>query len=72
MAKKLYEYALLFHPRIVKDAVGNETQGADTILSPPKFVLAKDENEVAITAARAIPEEYLDKLDQVEICVRSF
>ena len=69
---KLFEYAVLYHPKVVKDAQGNETQGPDAIVSDPKFVLAKDEKEIAIRAARAIPDTYLDKLDQVEIVIRPF
>lgn len=69
---KLFEYAVLYHPKVVRDALGNETQGTDKIVSTPIFTLAKDEKEVAIRAARAIPDEYLDKLDQVEIVVRPF
>lgn len=72
MASRLFEYAVLHHPKVVKDAQGNETQGADAILTPPTFVLAKDDKEVAMRAARAIPESHLDKLDQVEIVVRPF
>ena len=49
-----------------------ETQGPDVIVRTPEYVLAKDDKEVAIRAARAIPETYLDKLDQVEILVRPF
>ena len=69
---KLFEYAVLYHPKVVRDALGNETQGPDTVVSSPIFTLAKDDKEVAIRAARAIPEQYLDKLDQVEIVVRPF
>jgi hypothetical protein len=69
---KLFEFAVLFHPKVVKDAQGNETQGADKIVKAPEFTLAKDDKEVAIRAARAIPDEYLDRLDQVEIVVRPF
>ena len=72
MASKLFEYAVLFHPKVVKDAQGNETQGADKLVKSPEFVLAKDDKEVAIKAARAIPDEYLSMLDQVEIVVRPF
>lgn len=72
MASRLFEYAVLFHPKIVKDAQGNETQGPDTIVHKPAFVLAKDDKEVAMRAARMIPEEYLDRLDQVEIVIRPF
>ena len=72
MASKLFEYAVLYHPKVVKDSQGNETQGDDQVVRAPEFTLAKDEKEVAIRAARAIPEEYLTKLDQVEIVVRPF
>jgi hypothetical protein len=72
MPSKLFEYAVLYHPKIVKDSQGNETQGDDKIIKAPEFTLAKDDKEVAIRAARAIPDEYLTKLDQVEIVVRPF
>jgi hypothetical protein len=42
------------------------------LLVSPKFVLAKSDKEVAMRAAREIPETHLDKLDQVEVCVRPF
>lgn len=69
---KLFEYAVIFHPKTVKDAQGNETQGPDELLVQPRFLLAKSDKEVAMRAAREIPETYLDKLDQVEVCVRPF
>lgn len=69
---KLYEYAVIHHPKVVKDAAGNETQGPDTLVVAPKHLLAKNEGEVAMRAARAIPEEYTDRLDEVEIVVRPF
>lgn len=69
---KLFEYAILFHPKVVKDASGNETQGPDKILKAPTALLAGTEKEVSMWAAREIPEEYLDKLEEVEICVRPF
>ena len=72
MAKKLFEYAVLYHPKVTKDANGNETQGPDVLLVKSEFVLAADDKQVAIQAARSIPEEYLERLDQVEICVRPF
>lgn len=68
----LFEYAVIYHPKTVKDAQGNETQGTDELLVKPTHILAKSDKEVAMRAARAIPEEYLDKLDRVEVCVRPF
>lgn len=51
---------------------GNETQGHDELLVKPTFVLAKSDKEVAMRAAREIPDAYLDKLERIEVCVRPF
>lgn len=73
MAKgKLYEYAVLYHPKPEKDAAGKEIQAKSQILKVPAMVLANSPDEVGILAGRAIPEEYLDKLEDVEIVVRPF
>lgn len=68
----LFEYAIIYHPKTVKDALGNETQGHDELLVKPTFVLAKSDKEVAMRAAREIPDAYLDKLERIEVCVRPF
>ena len=69
---KLFEYAIIHHPKVVKDAQGNETQGADVLLKSPTHLLANSDKEVAMRAAREIPESHLDRLEEVEICVRPF
>lgn len=69
---KLFEYAIIHHPKMVKDSAGNETQGPDKLVQAPKYVLAGSDKEVAMRAAREIPEDYLDKLEEVEVCVRPF
>lgn len=69
---KLFEYAILYHPKVVKDVSGNEVQGSDKILKELTSILANSDKEVAMRAAREIPETYLDKLEEVEICVRPF
>lgn len=68
----IYEYAIIHHPKVTKDANGNETQGPDKLLVKPTFALLGSDKEVAMRAAREIPDAYLDKLDEVEICVRPF
>lgn len=70
MASKLFEYAILYHPKVVRDTQGNETQGPDVLVKDITSVLAGSDKEVAMRAAREIPEEYLGRLDQVEIAVR--
>ena len=69
---KLFEYAVIYHPKLVKDQAGNETQGPDKLLVEPVFVLASNDKEVAMKAARSIPDEYVDKLEQIEVIVRPF
>ena len=71
MAKgRLYTYAVLYHPKVVKDAAGNEIQEKSSILAGPTSVIAVTDAEAQITASRSIPDNYLDKLEQVEIVVR--
>jgi len=71
MSGKIYEYAVLYHPKARK--VGDETvTDPSTILVDVKRVISNDDKSVAIMAAREIPEGFLDKLDQVEIAIRPF
>lgn len=65
---KLYQYAILFHPTDKEKKDGATSK----LLVPLTSVLAADDKSVAIQAARAIPEEYVPKLAQVEIAVRPF
>jgi hypothetical protein len=69
---KLFEYAVIHHPKPTKDAAGNETAGKSKLVTDLKRELATEPGEVSILAARSIPEEYLDKLEEIEIVVRSF
>ena len=64
--------AVLYHPKAKKDAAGNEERVKSTILTDVTHVLASSTEEVSILASRTIPDEYLDKLDMVEIVVRPF
>jgi hypothetical protein len=68
----LYEYAIIYNPRPTKDTQGNDTTPPSEIISPITSILAKSEQEVSIKAARAIPDKYLDKLDEVTIAIRPF
>jgi len=66
---KLFEYAVLYHPR-KKEKDADEKRSV--LITSPTTLLASDEKEVAILAARNIPEQYIDKLEDVEIVVRPF
>jgi hypothetical protein len=74
MAKgKLFEYAVLYHPREKKDAAGNPIESKKSIVvTDVTRVLATSDKEVGMLAAKAIPDEYNDKLDDVEIVIRPF
>ena len=70
---KLFEYAVIYHPKPKKAKEGEEEQaGKSTLLQAVTTVLAGSAEEVGILAARSIPEKYLDKLEQVEIVIRPF
>jgi hypothetical protein len=70
--QKLFQYAVLYHPLQTKadEEAGNRPKSK--MLVEVTVVLADSDGQVATLAARAIPEAYLDKLDQVEILVRPF
>ena len=73
MAKgKLFEYAVLYHPKTKKDPQGNEIEKKSQLLGEVKRVLAESPDQVSILAARDIPPEYLEKLEEIEIVVRPF
>lgn len=70
MPGKIYEYAVLYHPK--PDDKNKRAEPSELIVDV-KRVVAENEQGVAILAAREIPVEYLDgKLDQVEIAIRPF
>jgi hypothetical protein len=71
MAGKIFEFAVLYHPKPKK--VGDDSVTDPSVLIVPvTTMIASKEEEVAMKAARQIPEEYLDKLDLVEIAIRPF
>jgi len=68
---KLFEFAVLYHPQPKKED-GVEVRPPSQVIVPLDMVLARDDQEVLIKASREIPEDFLDKLDRVEIAVRPF
>lgn len=65
---KIWMYAAVFYPSEDEEKEGKKAK----IVVKPNIVLAKSENEALIHAARAIPDEWTDKLSQVEVFVRPF
>ncbi len=66
---KIFEFAAIYVP---EERQGEKTAELAKIIVQPQTVLAKDEKQAAMLAARAIPEDYVGKLERVEIAVRPF
>jgi hypothetical protein len=69
---KLFERAVLYHPRPTKEQKDSGETPRSLILSKPEYILANSDQEVSVLTARSLPEEYLTKLDDIEILVRPF
>lgn len=69
---KLFEYAVLYHPRPTKaQHERGETPKSEVVIAPTT-VLATSPEIAGTIAAREIPAEYVDKLEDVEVLVRPF
>lgn len=69
---KIFEYAVIYHPVATKDQTERGEKPKDELLVDVTRVLANNDKEAAMLAARSIPEAYTDKLDRVEIALRPF
>lgn len=65
---KLFEYCVLYHPTPEEKKKGEK----DKLVVPVNQVIANDQGAATLLAGRAIPEEYLGRLDQLEVAVRPF
>lgn len=65
---RLYQYAAILHPTEDEAKAG---KGAELIV-PVTTVLAPNDGAAQVMAARAIPEQHLDKLARVEVALRPF
>ena len=68
---KLYEYAVILNEKRNKD---DEVAEDARIVVEPTAVVAKDDAQAQLLAARSIPEEFIDskKLDRLTVVVRPF
>jgi hypothetical protein len=66
----LYDLAVYCEEK--RDHDGNVTEPG-VIIVEPQTILATDERQAAMVAARMIPDEFMDgKLDRVQVVVRPF
>lgn len=67
---KIYEIAILYAPKS-SDTAALKQEPAKLLVAP-KAIVAKSQEAAQIVAARMIPEEYVDRLDEVQVAVRPF
>lgn len=65
---RLYEYRILYIPKEEKDV--KQPFKPQVLATGEMF--AKDQKEVDLRCARMIPEDYIEKLDEVTIATRPF
>ncbi len=65
---KVFQYVIFLTP----NNENKDTPEKPKILVEPKTVLASTEQQAGILASRDIPEEYIDRLEEVNVVVRPF
>jgi len=70
-AAQLYEYAIVLNEKRDRD---NEIVEEAQVLVKPTTIVARNDSQAQMIAARAIPDEYAEggKLDRVVVAVRPF
>lgn len=66
---KLFQYVVIYNPDLNKEK--NKSKEAKLLVNVTN-VLASSFETAKVLAARSIPEQYLDRLDEVEVAVRPF
>lgn len=69
---KLYEFAVIFTSRLTKAQLEAQEKPRSELVVDVTRVLAHSDAEANMLAARAIPKQYEDKLDQCQIALRPF
>lgn len=65
---RLFQFAAIWNPTPEQAKDGQKAR----IIVEPTTILAKDTAQANMLAARALPEEMVDQLDQIDIAVRAF
>lgn len=71
MKKKLFQFAVLFHEEW-KVGEDMKTKVETKMIVEPKTILATDEKSATLKIAKELPEEYMDRLENIEILLRPF
>jgi hypothetical protein len=67
-----YEYIIVFYPIPTKDEVERGVTPKAKLLIGPEGTMASNDREAGLIAARSIPEEYVEKLEQIDVILRPF
>lgn len=67
---QLFEYAVLLQGK--ENTKTGEVTSRPELIVKPEVVLAKDAQQAQLLAGRAIPEEYMDRLERLTLVVRPF
>jgi hypothetical protein len=65
---KLYQFAIMYNPNTESVKAGKKPE----VIHEARLLCASDERSALLQAARKIPNDYADKLDEVEVAVRPF
>ena len=65
---KLFQYAVIWNPSELQEEQGEKSK----LIVNLTTVLAKSDKSVGLMAAKAVPEEYNEELEQIDIMIRPF
>ena len=65
---KLFQYAVIWNPSEAQEEEGKKA----TLIVELTTVLASNEKSIGLKAAKAIPDEYDEELDQIDIVIKPF
>jgi hypothetical protein len=66
---KAFEWVVIWYPT---EKEHEKESKSPLLVKGPEIVVAATEKEAFMTAAREIPEEYANNLNQIEVAVRPF
>lgn len=68
MRARIFQYAVLLHPTDEQYDKGVRSK----MIVEPTLILSTDQNSANMAAVMAIPSEYKEQLDQIEVALRPF
>ena len=66
--ERMFQYAILWHPSKEQAKEGQKSK----MLVEPRMILGTDDKTIGMKAIKAIPSEYDNQLEQIEVVVQAF